>query len=186
MATPDNQRFKTSLNSSNGFHFQVEVLPSFMERERTRIKLFWSVMHEVCRTFCVWKTFCTSFCSLFNPSRERKLDGDSIETFVNEKAPQTQWLYDSVSEICGEDETCVKNCLNMEIEDDDELPWPEEEIPENLYTALYDITNKFFEKCAKINDKTLSREKWLSVDTFCQFISMGEIIIRGNCIASLT
>lgn len=157
-----------------------------MEREGRRIKLFWSVMHEVCQAFCVWRTFCGAFCSLFSPTKNRELDGESIETFLKEKAPQTQWLYDSVSEICEEDETCVKNCLNMQIEDDDELPWPEDEIPDNLYTALYDIVNKYFDKCAKINGKTLSGEKWLSVDTFCQFISLGEIMISGSCIASLT
>lgn len=182
---PRKQHFEKSLNSF-GLYFQVEVLPEFMERESRRIKLFWSVMYEVCQTFCVWKTFCGAFCSLFSPTKNRKLDGESIETFLKEKAPQNQWLYDSVSEICEEDETCIKNCVNMEIEDDDELPWPEDEIPDSLYVALYDIANKYFEKCAKINDKTLPREKWLSVETFCQYISLGEIMIRGTCLASLT
>lgn len=143
-------------------------------------------MHEVCQTFCVWKKFCNAFCSLFNPARERALDAGSIESFLKENGPQTQWLYDSVSQICEEEEACVKSCLNMEIEDDDELPWPEDEIPANLYSALYDLANRYFEKCAKINDKTLPREKWLSADTFCQYISLGETLLLGTCIASLT
>ncbi len=142
-------------------------------------------MYETCRTFCIWKKFCSSFCSLFNPDVSDH-DLEAVSMRSSRIFGLTQWLYDHVSEICEEDLTCVTNCLNMEVEGDDGgESWPAEEVPENLFRALFQMAQKFFAECAQKNHKPSSPD-WLKVEDFCQQINRAQTNFVQTCIESLT
>ncbi|XP_065220422.1 uncharacterized protein LOC135845642 [Planococcus citri] len=164
---------------------EVEVLPEAIRNERKKVLIFWSIMYEVCQTFCVWKKFCNPFCELFNIEDEPRFDMGFFKESKNSR--QTLWLYDTATKICESDLLCVEKCLKMELNSEDyDQTLRSKETTDNVFKALYDIAKKYFIKCAEQNDKPEENVDLLTVDDFCQEATNGWSEYIQKCISSLT
>lgn len=142
-------------------------------------------MYEVCRTFCIWKKFCSSFCQLFNPEDEPDFDMDFFRSTKTSR--QTLWLYDTASKICEQDLVCVEKCLKMELDGADYgETLRSKETTEEVFQILYDLAKKYFTKCAELNDKPVQNVELMTVDDFCNEITFGWSTYTEQCVNSLT
>ena len=160
------------------------MLPEAVRNERKKVLIFWSIMYEVCQTFCVWKKFCNSFCELFNMEDEPRFDMDFFKATKNSR--QTLWLYDTATKICESDLLCVERCLKMELHSEDyDQTLRSKETTENVFKALYDMARKYFIKCAEQNDKPPENVELLTIDDFCKEATNGWSEYIQKCINSL-
>lgn len=160
-------------------------------------------MHEVCRTFCVWKKFCDNFCELFKPSDDDDPDEDTDGNFdflrsTLTSARQSGWIHSSVTRICEEEPKCVESCLKMlidprvnEPDDRDDTPSKAEEettstTAENVFKKLFHLAREYFAKCARTNNKPLEKVDSITGEEFCREITHGREEFATQCVKSLT